>query len=75
MFSPVITALPDVPVAFSNVATPLKLPPVYNISGQLLFPDGDSSKVPANTVVDLQRFQNDLAAITPGHEVQLFRQA
>ena len=28
--------------------------------------------VPANTVVDLQRFQNDLAAITPGHEVQLF---
>ena len=28
--------------------------------------------MPANTVVDLQRFQNDLAAITPGHEVQLF---
>jgi hypothetical protein len=28
--------------------------------------------VPANTQVDLQRFQNDLAAATPGHEVQLF---
>src|SRR3984957_11092330 len=72
VFSPVITSLPDVPVAFSNVVTPVQLPPVYNINGQPLFPGGDSSKVPANTVVDLQRFQNDLAAITPGHEVQLF---
>jgi carboxypeptidase family protein len=72
VFSPVITALPDVPVAFSNVATPVILPTVYSINGQPLFPNGDSSKVPANTVVDLQRFQNDLAAITPGHEVQLF---
>ncbi len=72
IFSPVITALPDVPVAFSNIATPAKLPTVYNINGKPLFPNGDSSKVPANTVVDLQRFQNDLAAITPGHEVQLF---
>jgi len=33
---------------------------------------GDSSKVPVNTEIDLQRYQNDLAAITPGHEVQLF---
>src|SRR4029077_2717480 len=72
VFSPVITAKADVPVSFSNVATPLTLPQVYNIQGQPLFPGGDSSKVPANTVVDLQRFQNDLAAITPGHEVQLF---
>src|SRR3984885_13268450 len=72
VFSPVVTALPDTPIAFSNVATPVKLPTVYAINGQPLFPNGDSSKVPANTVVDLQRFQNDLAAITPGHEVQLF---
>src|SRR5579863_4404091 len=35
-------------------------------------PNGDSSHVPANTQIDLQRYQNDLAAITPGHEVQLF---
>jgi len=48
------------------------LPTAYNTQGQPLFPGGDSSKVAANTPVDLQRFQNDLAAITPGHEVQLF---
>jgi len=36
-----------------------------------LFPNGDSSKVEANTQVDLQRFQNNLEALTPGHQVQL----
>jgi len=42
-----------------------------NMQGQPLFASGSAS-VPANTQIDLQRFQNDLAAITPGHEVQLF---
>jgi len=71
-FQPVITALPGVPVAFSETVTPLNLPQPYTIGGQLLFANGDSSNVPANTVIDLQRYQNDLAAQTPGHEVQLF---
>jgi hypothetical protein len=69
---PVITALPDVAVLFHNTAVPLTLPEVFSTPGQPLFPSGDSSKVAANTQVDLQRFQNDLAAITPGNEVQLF---
>jgi len=71
-FQPVITALPGVPVAFSETVTPLNLPQPYTIGGQLLFANGDSSNVPANTVIDLQRYQNDLATLTPGHEVQLF---
>jgi hypothetical protein len=71
-FQPIITALPDVAVPFHNTAVPLALPEVFAISGQPLFPSGDSSKVPPNTQVDLQRFQNDLAAVTPGNEVQLF---
>jgi hypothetical protein len=72
IFQPLITALPDVPVPFSNTVSPVTLPTVYNTQGQPLFPGGDSSKVAPNTPVDLQRFQNDLAAMTPGHEVQLF---
>jgi hypothetical protein len=72
IFQPLITALPDVPVPFQNAVSPLTLPTVYSMQGQPLFPGGDSSKVAANTPVDLQRFQNELAAITPGHEVQLF---
>ncbi|MDP9337785.1 MAG: carboxypeptidase-like regulatory domain-containing protein [Acidobacteriota bacterium] len=71
-FQPVITALPDVAVPFHNTAVPLMLPDVFSTAGQPLFPSGDSSRVPANTQVDLQRFQNDLAGITPGNEVQLF---
>jgi hypothetical protein len=72
IFQPLLTALPDVPVPFQNSVAPVTLPTVYNTQGQPLFPGGDSSKVAPNTPVDLQRFQNDLAAITPGHEVQLF---
>jgi hypothetical protein len=72
LFQPLLTALPDVPVPFQNSVAPVTLPTVYNTQGQPLFPGGDSSKVAPNTPVDLQRFQNDLAAITPGHEVQLF---
>jgi len=71
-FQPVVTAKPGVPVPFSDEVVPLTLPDPYTTSGQLLFPNGDSSHVAANTVIDLQRYQNDLAALTPGHEVQLF---
>jgi hypothetical protein len=70
-FQPLITALPDVPVPFQNAFVPETLPTVFNIQGQPLFASG-SANVPPNTQIDLQRFQNDLAAITPGHEVQLF---
>jgi len=68
---PLDTALPGIPVPFHNTAVPLALPPAYTTSGQLLFPNGDTSGVAANTQIDLQRFQNDLEDLTPGHEVQL----
>jgi len=71
VFQPLVTALPDVPVPFQNAVVPETLPTVFNMQGQPLFASG-SDNVPANTQIDLQRFQNDLAAITPGHEVQLF---
>ena len=72
VFAPVVTALPDVPVQFHPDVVPLTLPAPYTTQGQLLFASGSSANVPANTPIDLQRFQNDLAAVTPGHEVQLF---
>ena len=72
VFNPVVTALPNVPVPFSSGVVPLTLPAPYTTAGQLLFASGSSANVAANTPIDLQRFQNDLAAVTPGHEVQLF---
>jgi hypothetical protein len=72
VFQPLVTALTDAPVPFQNTIAQITLPTPFSAAGQVLFPNGDSSKVPANTPVDLQRFQNDLATITPGNEVQLF---
>jgi len=71
VFQPLDTALPGIPVPFHSTAVPLALPAPYTTGGQLLFPNGDSSRVAANTQIDLQRFQNDLQDLTPGHEVQL----
>jgi hypothetical protein len=71
-FQPLVVAKPGVPVNFQNSVVPMTLPPVYTTQGTLLFPSGSSSNVPANTPMDVQRFQNDLAALTPGNEVQLF---
>jgi len=70
-FSPFITALPGIPVPFSNSVVPVNLPPVYTPQGQLVVPNGNTTEVAPNTPIDLTRFQNDLAALTSGHQVQL----
>jgi Carboxypeptidase regulatory-like domain len=71
VFNPFLTALPDIPVPFSGAVTTTTLPDMYTIQGNPLFPDGNTANVPANTVMDVPRFQNDLEALTPGHQVQL----
>ena len=71
VFQPLVTALPGTPVPFHNTAVPLQLPTVYSISGTPLFPNGDSANVPANTEIDVQRYLDDVQALTPGHEPQL----
>ena len=72
IFSPVVTAQPGVAVPFQNTAVPLILPDPHTVQGNPLFPNGNSADRPANLQIDLQRYQNDLAGITPGHEIQLF---
>ncbi len=64
-------ALPNVPLPFQNSVVPVNLPPPFTTAGQPLFPGGDATHVAPNTVVDLQRYQNDLKALTPGNQVQL----
>lgn len=75
VFQPLVTALPGTAVPFYNTPVPLSLPEPYTIGGQLLFPNGNSSSVAANTQIDLKRFQSDLEALTPGHQVQLLTAA
>jgi hypothetical protein len=68
-FSPYIAALPGAPVPFENTATSFNVPPVYTPQGTLVFTTPDTKKVPANTMIDLQRFEEDLAALSPGHQL------
>ncbi len=71
IFNTFASAAPGAPIPFQNSLPSTALPPAYTTSGQLLFPNGTSDGVAANTPVDLERFQQDLAALTPNHQLQL----
>src|ERR1700731_5111841 len=51
--------------------TPDELPKVYNTGGMNVLASGDPRKVPANTVMDVNRYQQDLAALAPSHHLSL----
>jgi Carboxypeptidase regulatory-like domain/TonB dependent receptor len=70
VFAPSIFAQPNEPINFQNMFVPLNLPTAYDIEGQPIFKTGRTQDVPANTVMDLARFQQDLNALAPGN-VQL----
>ena len=70
VFAPSIYAQPNEPIAFHNTFVPLNLPTAYDSQGHAIFATGRSEDVPANTVFDYTRFQNDLNALAPGN-VQL----
>lgn len=67
VFYPRLTAAPGQPVRFGTFITPQQLPTVYDTSGAAIFASGDSKKVPPNTIMDVQRFENGLAALSPDH--------
>jgi hypothetical protein len=66
---PRLTAAPGQPIQFGMTITPQQLPTVYTTSGEPVFATGDSKHVPGNTIMDVQRFENDLAASSPDHRI------
>ncbi|HKS95208.1 MAG TPA: hypothetical protein VJV74_03635, partial [Terriglobia bacterium] len=68
--NPYFSAAPGEPAPFTGSVPAFNPPPVYSIQGTPLFATGPSTAVPANTVADVQRFENDLAAGAPGHQIQ-----
>lgn len=64
-----MTAGRGAPLNFQSATAEFPLPQLYAANGQLLFPAGRTADVAPNTEWDLQRFENDLAALTPGHQV------
>ena len=68
---PRVNAAKSGEIAYGFQITPDELPPTYTPQGQNVFASGDPKKVPANTVMDVNRYQQDLAALAPGHQLSL----
>jgi len=71
VFPAFISALPGVAVPFSDTFVPLRVPTAYATNGQPLFPPGTTQGVLPNTILDVNRLQADVTALTPGNQVQL----
>ncbi len=68
---PRVNAAQNGEIAYGFQITPDQLPQVYNTAGVNILAGGDSQKVPANTVMDVNRYQQDLAALSPSHQLSL----
>ncbi|HZD48474.1 MAG TPA: TonB-dependent receptor [Silvibacterium sp.] len=62
---PRLTAAKGAPIQYGFQITPSQLPNVYTPAGTEIFPAHDTKDVPANTVMDVDRYQKDVAALTP----------
>jgi hypothetical protein len=66
---PHLTAAPGAQFQYGFTITPDQLPRAYSTSGQDIFASGNTKDVPANTVLDVDRYEKDLAAVTPSHQI------
>ena len=66
---PRLTAAPGQFIDYGMTITPQQLPPVYTPGGQLVFASGNSNKVPPNTLMDVLLYEQQLAALSPGHQI------
>lgn len=66
---PRLTAAPGEPIPFGQTITPAELPPIYATNGSLIFASGNSRLVPPNTVMDVLKFEQGLAALSPSHQI------
>jgi hypothetical protein len=66
---PRLIAAPGAPIRYGFQITPAELPRVFTPSGQDIFASGSTKSVPANTVMDVNRYEQDVAALSPSHRV------
>jgi hypothetical protein len=67
---PYLSATAGAPVPFDDAVTAFNLPTLYTTTGQVAVPNGNTRVVPANTNLDMPRFESDLSALTPGRQPQ-----
>ena len=61
---PRVVAVPGAPVRYGKQITSDQLPHVYTTSGQDLFATWKVPQIPSNTIMDVDRYQKDLASLT-----------
>ena len=57
------------PIHYGFQITPSQLPRAYTPGGADIFPNGVPNTVAPNTAMDINRYEQDVAALTPGHVV------
>lgn len=68
---PRVNAAKNAEIPYGFQITPSEVPLTYTPSGQNVFASGKPKDVPANTVMDVNRYEQDLAALSPGHQLSL----
>src|SRR6202171_5623250 len=68
---PRVNAAQNGEISYGFQITPDELPQVYNTAGVNVLASGNPKNVPANTVMDVNRYQQDLAALAPSHQLSL----
>jgi hypothetical protein len=63
-------AAPGAPIPYSASPQPVNLPGIYSPSGELIYASGNSMAVAPNTEMDINRFERDLAALSPDKQVR-----
>ena len=66
---PRLLSAANAPIHYGFQLTPSELPRAYTPAGNDIFPTGQTNTVAPNTVMDINRYEQDVAALTPGHVV------
>ena len=66
---PRAVAAPGAPINYGFQITPSQLPRVYTPQGADIFASGNPKDVPPNSVMDVNRYEQDIAALTPSHVI------
>ena len=66
---PKLSAAKGAPIPYGFQITPAQLPRAYTPQGVDIFAGGDTKAVKPNTVLDVDRYEKDIAALTPSHVV------
>jgi hypothetical protein len=66
---PRLLSAANAPINYGFHITPAQLPHAYTPAGVDIFASGRTNTVAPNTVMDVDRYEQDVAALTPGHVV------